>query len=297
MDPVNDVKTIAEAGGTVLSGSSKFMDSLLKLLPGLAVASEARGVARASTIMLDTIEETINRCRKMRLPQETADAMCVMVANEFGKSENLSSCLSFARDVVGDDFDASGIDHGWFLKWSGHASEQCDDEMRVIWGKLLAGELEQPGTYTKRAMSILSDMSRDEALIFSKLCSVSIFVNPQGNRSLIAVLRKDNADGGTYNNGLIKVEDLDTLSSLGLITTMTWNSQHLSGNQLALIEVNGQLFPMKNPSEGERTVTFSQMRYLKEGLILSTLCEVGSYEHLPRIVDEVMTASGLVNHL
>ncbi|HJA28427.1 MAG TPA: DUF2806 domain-containing protein [Candidatus Olsenella pullicola] len=296
MDPVDDVKTIAEAGGTVLSGTSKFMDSLLKLRPGLAVASEARGVAHASSIMLDTIEETINRCRKMGLPQETTDAMCLRVANEFGRSENLSSCLSFAQDVVGDDFDASGIDHGWFLKWSGHASEQCDDEMRVIWGKLLAGELEQPGTYTKRAMSILSDMSRDEALVFSRLCSASIFANPQSNRSLVAVLRKDNA-GGTYNDGLIKVEDLDTLSSLGLITTMTWPTQHLPGNQLGLIEVNGQILPMRNPSGEAKSIVFSQMRYLKEGLILSTLCEVGSYEHLPQIVDEVITASGLVNHL
>ena len=296
MNPIDDVKTIAEASDKALSCTSKFMDSLFKIRPGLAVASEARGIASANKTMLKSVEDTRQRCERMGLSQETTDAMCVRAANEFSKSENLSSCLSFAREAVGDDYDASGIDHGWFIRWSDGASEQCDDEMRVIWGKLLAGELEQPGTYTKRAMSILSDMSRDEALVFSKLCSTSIFVNPRGNRFLTAVLRKDKA-GGTYNDGLLSLEDLDVLSSLGLITTMTWNNQSLAGNQIGVIEVNGRFLPMRNPSDESRSITFSQMRYLKEGTVLSTLCEVGSYERLPQIVNDVISAAGLVSNL
>ena len=210
------------------------------------------------------------------------------------QADNLLDILNSASESAKGGADPSAIPDIARDRILRGACEADDESVRSMWERLIMGELEQPGAYTKRAMSILSDMSRDEALIFSKLCSTSIFTNPQSNRSLVAVLRKDNA-GGTYNDGLIKVEDLDTLSSLGLITTMTWPTHHLQGDQLVLIEVNGQILPMRNPSGEAKSIVFSQMRYLKEGLILSALCEVGSYEHLPQIVDEVITASGLVN--
>lgn len=168
MDGMDDIKSVAGAAGGVMSGSSKFMDSLRSIRPGLSIASEARGVASANRTMLDALEETRSRCQDMGLPQGTTDAICTRLVNEFSRSENLASCLSFAQDVVGSDYDASHIDHSWFLRWSEGASNQCDDEMRIVWGKLLAGELEQPGTYTKRAMSILSDMSHEEAEVFFK---------------------------------------------------------------------------------------------------------------------------------
>ena len=210
------------------------------------------------------------------------------------QANNLLDILNSASESAKDGADPSAIPDMARDRIIRGACEADDESVRSMWERLIMGELEQPGAYTKRAMSILSDMSRDEALIFSKLCSTSIYVNPRGDRTLTAVLRRD-VSGDTYNDGLLSLEDLDTLSSLGLITTMTWRTMHLSGGQLGIVEVGGQLLPTKNPSDTERSISFSQTRYLKEGLILSTLCEVGSFEHLPQIVNEVIAASGLVN--
>ena len=277
-----DAKTITEAGGKVLSGTSKFMDSLLNIRPGLAIASEARGVARASTIMLNTIEETIARCRKMGFPQETTDAMCVMVANEFGKSGNLSSCLSFARDAVGDDFDASGIDHSWFLKWSGHASEQSDDEMRRIWGQLLSGELEQPGSFSKRTMSILSDMSGAEARSFRHLCGVCIKRRLDGRKPQMIYYPFN-----IPNELALEPQEADSLRALGL-TTLSGSNGVMSAMSIrfsdkpTILKIGKCAYSVT--SEHACSIEVASDPLTSYGQELSTLCDIGTYDGFEQYV-------------
>lgn len=281
MGPIDDAKTIAEAGGTALTGTSKLMDSLLKILPGLAVASEARGVARANTIMLDAIDETITRCRKMGLPQETTDAMCVLVANEFGRAENLSSCLSFARDATGDSCDTSNIDHSWFLKWSDCASEQSDDEMRVIWGNLLAGELEQSGSYSKRTMSVLADMSLDDANAFSELCSTCVYTcagNTVSTERPHIILVEDKT-GQTFNNGLFNYSKRSQLESLGVIDSSIRSFFTLHPGESNSFVVGDRLVTARNDTDSDKEFSASPV-LTKTGLELSRLCEIGSCRNL-----------------
>lgn len=281
MDPVDDAKMITEAGGLVLSGTSKFMDSLLRLRPGLVTASEARGIASSNRTMLDAIEETRSRCKGMGLPQETTDAMCIRVANEFSKSENLSSCLSFARDVVGDDYDTSNVDHSWFLKWSDHASEQCDDEMRVIWGNLLAGELEQSSSYSKHTMSVLADMSADDAKSFSELCSTGVYVC-SGNivsTAMPHIIMVEDESGSTFNNGLFNYSKRSQLESLGVIDSSIRSYFTVRPGETTSFIVGNRLITARNDTDSDKEFSASPV-LTKSGLELSRLCEIGTCSNL-----------------
>lgn len=288
-----DIKGIVEAGSHVLSGSSKFIDSLCRIRPGLAIASEARGIASANDVLLDAMEETVRRCRKMGFSESATTGMCMRLANEFSKSENLSSCLSFAQEMVGSDYDASGIDHGWFIRWSDGAAEQTDNEMCVIWGKLLAGELDQPGSYSKRTMSVLADMSAHEASLFANLCSTSIYVKSRGVKTLFAVLADDVLGGDTFNGELLSITDLDDLAAIGLITTSTWTSQWLPGKTSYTLELDDRSAVITNPNEDCKAFVFSHMRYLQEGMELASLCEIGTFNRLKEAIDKVVTRAGL----
>lgn len=277
MGPIDDAKTIAEASGTVLSGTSKFIDSLLKLRPGLATASEARGVARASKIMLDSIEEAIARCRNMGFSQETTDAICLTIANEFSKSENLSSCLSFARDAAGDDFDASSMDHSWFLRWSDGASEQFDDEMRLIWGKVLSGELDQPGSYSKRTLSILSDMGARDAGLFQRLCSLCArYVDESGNALGVIPCVFLDSGGASYCDGEITYSEIAHLSSLELVVLTSKTSLGVG----EFIVIDGDRYAVESGTK--EPVFFSDITLTNYGTELSQLSgdAIGSHHDL-----------------
>ena len=45
-----------------------------------------------------------------------------------------------------------------------------DKEMQSLWSRLLAGEANTPGTYSKRTVNFLSDFDKSDADLFTKLC-------------------------------------------------------------------------------------------------------------------------------
>ncbi len=45
-----------------------------------------------------------------------------------------------------------------------------DDEMQGLWSRVLAGEANAPGTYSKRTVNFLSDLDKSDAELFTHLC-------------------------------------------------------------------------------------------------------------------------------
>lgn len=49
-----------------------------------------------------------------------------------------------------------------------------DEELQLLWGNVLAGEFEHPGTTPKNIVRILSEISKEHAAVFSTLCSLRV---------------------------------------------------------------------------------------------------------------------------
>lgn len=56
----------------------------------------------------------------------------------------------------------------WLFRWRNYASEISADEMQFLWGKLLAGELKAPGSFSLRCLDFMRNLSQKEANIISK---------------------------------------------------------------------------------------------------------------------------------
>lgn len=63
-------------------------------------------------------------------------------------------------------------------EWSAHffdcAKDCSDDQIRVLWAKILAGEIKKPGKYYKRTLTCLKQIEKHEAEWFAELCKMSI---------------------------------------------------------------------------------------------------------------------------
>ncbi|WP_294742695.1 DUF2806 domain-containing protein [uncultured Prevotella sp.] len=63
-------------------------------------------------------------------------------------------------------------------EWSAHfydcAKDCSDDEIRVIWSKILAGEIKSPGKYFKRTLTYLKQLEKHEAEWFVNLCKYTL---------------------------------------------------------------------------------------------------------------------------
>ena len=69
-----------------------------------------------------------------------------------------------------DDLDK--VNSTWQRHWTEGASKVGidDEERRTWWARLLAGEIQQPESYSLRTLAVMDTLSTKEAKLFTKLC-------------------------------------------------------------------------------------------------------------------------------
>lgn len=87
-----------------------------------------------------------------------------------------------------------------------------NDDMQLVWGKILAGEANKPGSFSRRTLEIVSQFSRDDAELFTRLCG-----NVWGERSRFPMIFLDDK---IYASNM----DFDTLSHLDAIGLVNFDS-------------------------------------------------------------------------
>ena len=98
-----------------------------------------------------------------------------MSAYDFYKWNNI---LRIA-DLAGSDLKDSGIvinssefDFDWFLRFFDAAGNIRAEDMRQLWARVLAGEIEHPGSFSLRTVEVLRNMSQAETLAFKNASSL-----------------------------------------------------------------------------------------------------------------------------
>ena len=74
------------------------------------------------------------------------------------------------RDVPDTD-----PDHDWAARFFNDVQDVSSEEMQILWAKVLAGEVERPGSTSIRALACLREVDRDTAKLLARFCSACMF--------------------------------------------------------------------------------------------------------------------------
>lgn len=132
---------------------------------------------------------------------------------ELLKQENIETILDRAYEELEGKVLTSEepISKDWMNRFVAHAGEISDKDMQIIWGKVLAGEVVAPKTFSLRTLETLTNMSPDEANLFARIVQFVV----QGS----FLLNDDefNKKYGVYYSDVLKLEEIGLLNSNGLI--------------------------------------------------------------------------------
>ncbi len=67
-------------------------------------------------------------------------------------------------------------DHDWTAKFFSSIQDVSSEDIQALWAKILAGQIERPGSTSLRTLGVLQEMDRDTAKLFKKFCSMCIFL-------------------------------------------------------------------------------------------------------------------------
>ena len=79
------------------------------------------------------------------------------------RQANLRAISEIAHKHLSDKVSDEEVDEDWIARFFSAAQDVTNEEMQLIWGKLLAGEVAEPGSYSLRALEIVRNLTREEA--------------------------------------------------------------------------------------------------------------------------------------
>ncbi len=159
----------------------------------------------------DVYEEKLHAMAEIEITVIQRRAMSRFYHEEAKKQNNMENIIAKALPEVTEQAKPDQVENDWIV----HFFEKCrlisDDQMQGLWAKILAGQANAPGKYSKKTIDILSSIEKADAILFSKLCSFSVIIMDK----ILPLIYDINKS--IYKENGIDFEPLSHLESLGLI--------------------------------------------------------------------------------
>ena len=140
--------------------------------------SEAEGKLPEGTTItynkegLSVVATTNPKAREL-LDRTSARLLATEVHKQFHLEGVLAETVSELKDV--HELPDERPEPTWTMRFLGYAEGMGDPYLQELWGKVLAGEIKQPGSYSLRTLDVLSAMTQKEAELFIKACQYLIW--------------------------------------------------------------------------------------------------------------------------
>jgi len=90
---------------------------------------------------------------------------------ELRRQQNIEKITNIAENQLPEEVSTQKVDEDWIIQFFNIAQDVSSEELQMIWGKLLAGEVTKPGSFSLLTINLVKMISQDDAIKFKKLCN------------------------------------------------------------------------------------------------------------------------------
>lgn len=179
-----------------------------------------------------------------------------LVAEEIKKQENIESITEKSFDSLKENASPENIEDDWISNFFDKCKLISDEEMQKLWAQILAGESNNPGTFSKRTLKFLETLDKSEAVAFIKLSSITVKTPDGFNVFFDNKFTRTFANKLTGSNGYI-----DHFISIGLIYSDTYaqGNSDISGFKFNYRGTDYELIGPKKPEHVQGRITPLQL--------------------------------------
>ncbi len=143
---------------------------------------------------------------------------------EAKKQINIENVTAFAAAELKNEPPVTNepLDEDWTTRFFRIVEDISNEEMQALWGKILAGEIKQPKSYSLRTLELIRNLSKNEADIFMKVANFAVKVESENVNFLF-----NSTDGKVLEKYNISYRDIALLTEIGLMQPGTFVSYQL----------------------------------------------------------------------
>jgi hypothetical protein len=192
--------------GDLSKPATVLIEKISDAIGGIFKPYQIRRVAKA-----ESEAETIRATTQIEISEMQRRAVVRFVCEEAKKQANIESITRKALEEVKDDARPQEVEDDWISNFFDKCRLISDEEMQSLWAKVLAGEANSPGQYSKRTVNAISSIDKSDAALFTQLCGYGWFL---GN--VMPLIYKSQSE--IYTKCGINFNSLKHLDSIGLLS-------------------------------------------------------------------------------
>ena len=202
-DPIVDVSVADVAGISVPANTliKKVSNAVGGIFEPYQITRIAKAEAKASLIRSKAEIEITELHRR---------AVHRLVEEEARRQKNIEDITEKALSQLDKNSDPDAMEDDWITNFFDKCRIVSDENMQDLWSRILAGEANVPGRYSKRTVNALSDLDKADAALFAKLCGFCWVIGE------VIPLVLDTQES-VYNRHGVNFGSLSHLESIGLI--------------------------------------------------------------------------------
>ena len=207
--------------------------------------------------LLSAPESSVDEKGRIEPTLNLAEFVSSVASNNFSeairKEVNIAKAILNAEDILKDDQQEPSkepVEDDWLYSWRDYAGKVSSSELQDLWGRILAGEVKQPGSYSMRTLEFLKGLSKSEAILISKVARFVVIGRVFRNRDKFL-----EAEGINFSN-LMFLQDIGVMSGVeatGMSTTIGSTNEDrfyraiTANNKVLLIEHEDKNKKLKIP--------------------------------------------------
>lgn len=260
--------------GELSKPATVLIEKVSDAVGGLLKPWQIRRVAKA-----EVDAEKIKVLAEIETDELRRRALVRFIGEETKKQSNMESITGKATGLLYEGAEPQHMDNDWISNFFDKCKLVSNDEMQTLWAKILAGEANSLGKYSKRTVNFLSAIDKDDAMMFTVLCRFMWFIG-----DFVPLVFKESDD--IYQKYGINFNSLIHLDEVGFI-----NFQHITGFKRAGLEKRGIVLYYKKPvilefdRERDNELSIGRVLLTKVG---QELASIVASEPIPELVEYVV---------
>jgi hypothetical protein len=203
--------------------------------------------------------------------------------------QNMEAIVDGAAELLTADSAPETLDDEWLMEFFEKARLVTSTTIRSLWSRILAGQSQKPGTYSKRTIHTVAALERTEAEDFTTFCSVVWKL--RGNQ--VPIYHQD----GEFDYATVGVSFnmVRRLQSAGLVMTVPPPASYSSADLPAEIGVSyfNRGFKLRWLHPGSRSLDLGNALLTPSGEELSRICGAKPSESFLDFVADSWSKAGI----
>ena len=142
-----------------------------KISEAIGVVFEPHQIKRVAKAEAEA--EVIHVLADIKIQEIQKRALRRFIQEETIKQKNIEDITAKAIPELSATANPKDVENDWIMHFFDKCKIVSDEDMQKLWAKILAGEANTPGSYSKRTIEVLSLMSKNDAHSFANLCKFS----------------------------------------------------------------------------------------------------------------------------